>query len=456
MLEARDRVGGRVLNEEIGDGKVVEVGGQWIGPTQDRMAALARELGVETFPTWAEGENLIEHGGRLRRYRGTIPRLNPLALVDVELAQRRLNRLARTRAARGARGRRPSARELGLADGAHLDAPPHAHARRPAAARAGRRGGLGRRSPRTSRCCTCSSTSTRPAASSCCSTPRAARSRTASSAARSWCRSRLAERLGERVVLGRARAPRSRTAADCVTRARPTALTVRGAPGDRRDRADARRPDRLRPAAAGLPRPAHPADAARDGGQVHGDLRRAVLARGGPLGPGDEHARAGQADLRQLAARRLARRAARLPRGAPRARARAGVPAERAAGGRDRLLRALLRPARRRARTATSSGCGRRRSGRAAATAATCRPGAWTAYGPALREPIGPLHWAGAETATVWSGYMDGAVRSGERCGARGARMPAFSPVGSRYSQIGSLRGLSRRPGLAGTAARAA
>ena len=41
VLEARDRVGGRTLNQEIGDGKVVEAGGQWIGPTQDRLAALA-------------------------------------------------------------------------------------------------------------------------------------------------------------------------------------------------------------------------------------------------------------------------------------------------------------------------------------------------------------------------------------------------------------------------------
>jgi len=41
--------------------------------------------------------------------------------------------------------------------------------------------------------------------------------------------------------------------------------------------------------------------------------------------------------------------------------------------------------------------------------------GGWTEYGRALREPVGPLHWAGAETATVWSGYMDGAVSSGER-----------------------------------------
>jgi monoamine oxidase len=41
-------------------------------------------------------------------------------------------------------------------------------------------------------------------------------------------------------------------------------------------------------------------------------------------------------------------------------------------------------------------------------------PNTWTAFGPALRVPIGPLHWAGAETATTWTGYMDGAIRSGE------------------------------------------
>ena len=41
-------------------------------------------------------------------------------------------------------------------------------------------------------------------------------------------------------------------------------------------------------------------------------------------------------------------------------------------------------------------------------------PGAWVGYGAALRQPLGPLHWAGTECATVWNGYMDGAVRSGE------------------------------------------
>jgi monoamine oxidase len=95
VVEARERVGGRVLNHPIGDGNVVEVGAQWIGPTQDRLEAVARELGVERFPTYGQGENVIEYSGSLRRYRGTIPRLNPAALVDVEQAQRRLNRMAR-------------------------------------------------------------------------------------------------------------------------------------------------------------------------------------------------------------------------------------------------------------------------------------------------------------------------------------------------------------------------
>jgi len=41
--------------------------------------------------------------------------------------------------------------------------------------------------------------------------------------------------------------------------------------------------------------------------------------------------------------------------------------------------------------------------------------GVWTQYGPALREPVGRIHWAGTETATVYVGYMDGALQSGAR-----------------------------------------
>jgi monoamine oxidase len=42
-------------------------------------------------------------------------------------------------------------------------------------------------------------------------------------------------------------------------------------------------------------------------------------------------------------------------------------------------------------------------------------PGLLTTYGRALREPAERLHWAGTESSTYWNGYMDGAVRSGER-----------------------------------------
>lgn len=96
VVEARDRVGGRVLNEPLGEDAVLELGAQWIGPGQDRAYALVSELGLSTFPTYAHGESLFERKGRLHRHRGTVPRINPAVLLDVLGAQARLNRMART------------------------------------------------------------------------------------------------------------------------------------------------------------------------------------------------------------------------------------------------------------------------------------------------------------------------------------------------------------------------
>jgi monoamine oxidase len=45
-------------------------------------------------------------------------------------------------------------------------------------------------------------------------------------------------------------------------------------------------------------------------------------------------------------------------------------------------------------------------------------PGSWTRYGRWLRQPVGPIHWAGTETADEWTGFLDGAVRSGLRAAA--------------------------------------
>jgi monoamine oxidase len=96
VLEAQERVGGRTLNHSFGDGTVVEIGGQWVGPTQDRLYALAAELGVEHYPTYDSGDNLLHRGGdRLTRYRGESSGLPPHVLADLALAQLRIDRLAK-------------------------------------------------------------------------------------------------------------------------------------------------------------------------------------------------------------------------------------------------------------------------------------------------------------------------------------------------------------------------
>lgn len=96
VLEARERVGGRTLNATLDGGEVVEMGGQWIGPTQDRLAGLAGSLGVSTFTTHDSGEYLFEHGERVKRYTGATPRLDPFTIVDIAQVQLRIERLART------------------------------------------------------------------------------------------------------------------------------------------------------------------------------------------------------------------------------------------------------------------------------------------------------------------------------------------------------------------------
>jgi monoamine oxidase len=80
VLEARDRVGGRTWSQEI-EGQWIDLGGQWIGPGQRRMEQLVATLGLGTFPTWSRGRKILEAGGKLSEYDGTIPRLSPVDLI---------------------------------------------------------------------------------------------------------------------------------------------------------------------------------------------------------------------------------------------------------------------------------------------------------------------------------------------------------------------------------------
>jgi monoamine oxidase len=97
VLEARDRVGGRTESGHTADGTPVELGGQWIGPTQTRMYQLVDELGLETFGTYNSGSHITVLGGRRARLgsqRGAVPKLGPFVLADLFRGLRRFEQVA--------------------------------------------------------------------------------------------------------------------------------------------------------------------------------------------------------------------------------------------------------------------------------------------------------------------------------------------------------------------------
>jgi monoamine oxidase len=73
VLEARHRAGGRSFTDITEAGFTIDRGGQWIGPTQDHLAALATELGVATFPTYTTGSGVELRAGDRHLYVGLIP-----------------------------------------------------------------------------------------------------------------------------------------------------------------------------------------------------------------------------------------------------------------------------------------------------------------------------------------------------------------------------------------------
>jgi monoamine oxidase len=97
VLEARERVGGRLLGHELGDGKAVDLGGEYFGDRSTAIAELAHSVGVRRFPSHDDGERITYHGGRRLSYRGLVPpRVNPAVLADLGQALLRIERMART------------------------------------------------------------------------------------------------------------------------------------------------------------------------------------------------------------------------------------------------------------------------------------------------------------------------------------------------------------------------
>lgn len=100
VLEARGRVGGRVLGLALPNGGVTEGGGEFIGPTQDRIKALADSLGVATFATYNTGKNLLYKDGRKTAYAtdgllGSVPPVDAAGLANAAIVQASLDDMAK-------------------------------------------------------------------------------------------------------------------------------------------------------------------------------------------------------------------------------------------------------------------------------------------------------------------------------------------------------------------------
>lgn len=426
VAEARQRVGGRLAGLRLG-GVNVELGGTFIGPVQRHVTALARELGVTTVPTYDSGHHVLLRHGRLRRYAGTIPRLPPAALLDLDRVMRRFERLART-VPPGAPWHAPGADRL---DAHTLES----------WLRGIRAGGTTRAMlalvARTTWGCEPAEVSLlhalhyvrgcgglRPMLD----VAGGAQQQHFADGAHTLAE-RLARRLGDRVLLGA-----------------PVTRIVWDAAGAVLHRADGAAPVPARRVVLAVPPalrnsitfdPPLPAPygqlaqrwpqgvlgkayavyekpfwrAAGRSGQALADTGPVFITFDvSPAGPGPgvllgfiggEYARAFDA----------------LPADARR----------RAALG---SFAALFGPRAARPLAYADHSWGGERFSAGGPTAAV-PPGAWRAYGPWLARPVGPLHWAGTETADAWSGFMEGAVRSGERA-AREVRRELAEPARAR------------------------
>ena len=84
LVEARDRIGGRTFTEVREDGSWIDRGGAWIGPGQDRIYALMDEFGVKSYKQYTDGEAMMVVDGKQYRYKGTIPlTMSPWAAANL-------------------------------------------------------------------------------------------------------------------------------------------------------------------------------------------------------------------------------------------------------------------------------------------------------------------------------------------------------------------------------------
>jgi monoamine oxidase len=408
VLEGRDRVGGRTNSATLA-GIPVDLGASFVGPTQDAVLKLAADLGCDTTPTFNDGANLIRWRGTVRRYNGTIPKLGLIGLVDIGRIQWQFARIARTvsvaepwsapaatkldaislgdwlRSVRATSGSHDLMAIMSRVTwGAEPDEVSMLHAVRYVNAA----GGLDRMLDVVDG----AQQDHFPGGTHQISTTMAAelgdRVRLGANVTRiEWSDDAVA-------VMSSAGVVEARRAIVAIPPAHRLDLDIAPAPPIEYQQLSQRWPQgALSKAYAAYPRPFW-----RD----HG-LSGQSLSDEGPVfitfdvGPesGGPGVLLGFVDARGFDA---------LPADQRRANALAGFTAifgDEAAEPIDYLDQRWG------AETFAPGG-----------PTAAVPPGSWTQFGPLLRRPVGPLHWAGTETADEWTGFMDGAVRSGQRAAA--------------------------------------
>lgn len=422
VLEARDRVGGRTEGGTLSDGTPVELGGQWLGEGHTRMHALCAELGLETFRTWNdEGDLLIELAGRRTRMaprKGAVPKVSPFVLADLAQGFARFERLAR---------RIDLERPWLSPDAERLDHQTwESWIRRTLRTRAGRayfrvacEGVWAAEAGEVSLLHALFYTRSNADLETLLAVDRGAQQDRVVGGSVLVSR-RMAEELGDRVVLG---SPVRRV------EQRADGVTVRTRAGASYD-GDAVVVT-LPPTLAGRLEHDPPLPAWRDqltqrvpAGSViktyavyptpfwrEDGLNGQVAADRGPVKVTfDNSPPSGTPGV--LMGFLEGAEARRWTRATPEER-RAAVVGSFVRYFGDRAAEPLEYLERDWSSEEFTRGC----------YGAHFTPGVWTAYGEALRTPVGRVHWAGADHATLWNGYMEGAVRSGEHVAAEVARL---------------------------------
>ena len=417
VLEGRDRVGGRSHTGHVA-GIPVDMGGTFVGPTQDAVRELADELGIPTIPTYHEGANLIRWRGAVRSYSGTIPRLSLGGLIDIGRVRWQFERIARTvplsepwtagRAARldgqslgeWLRSVRASATSRDLLAimarvtwGCEPDDVSMLHAARYVRAA----GGLDRLLDVEN-----------------------GAQQDRFLAGTQQIADKSAAELGDRVVLEAA-----------VRRIdyHDSGVSVTCDKG-RADAAVRRRRDPAGPPGAIEFTPPLPAEYDRLAEHwPQGRLSKAYAAYATPFWRGD-------GSLRRSAVRpgpgvhHLRRQPAAdgpgVLLGFVDARTFDALPADQRRQRALECFAALFGDEALKPLDYVDHRWGAEEFAPGGPTAAV-PPGSWTRYGPWLRRPVGPIHWAGTETADEWTGFLDGAVRSGQRAAAEVAERYAGS-----------------------------